>query len=185
MLTPVASREPSAWHWPTVGQKEVMRMSIMAEARRRPPLWSLWRPRIYGTSTPVVVWPRPAVAAGIKLFHTLAWVSIESCVAYVLWAGFAGRSDKRAGMAAAVVAGETLVFAGNGFRCPLTELAERYGAEHGSVTDVYLPKWFAHNIPAIHAPLLILMAYLHTRNLMRPQPRMVPEPCVGAAAVVG
>lgn len=95
MLTPVASREPSAWHWPTVGQKEVMRMSIMAEAR----------------------------------IHTLAWVSIESWVAYVLWAGFAGRSDKRAGMAAAVVAGETLVFAGNGFRCPLTVLAERYGAE--------------------------------------------------------
>jgi hypothetical protein len=36
-----------------------------------------------------------------------------------------------------------------------------YGAEHGSLTDIYLPKWFAHNMPAIHAPLLVLIAYLH------------------------
>ena len=38
---------------------------------------------------------------------------------------------------------ESLVFAANGFRCPLTELAERYRAERASVTDIYLPKWFA------------------------------------------
>jgi len=103
----------------------------------------------------------------VKTVHTLAWLSIESCVLYVLYAGFAGRSNRRAGIAAAVVAGESLVFAGNGFRCPLTEVAERYGAEKGSVTDIYLPKWFAHNLPAIHTPLLVLMAYLHARNLRR------------------
>ena len=43
---------------------------------------------------------------------------------YVLYEGFAGRSDRRAAIAAAVVAGESLVFAANGFRCPLTEIAE-------------------------------------------------------------
>lgn len=59
------------------------------------------------------------------------------------------------------------MFAANGFRCPLTELAERYGAERGSVTDIHLPKWFAQKIPAIHGPLLVLMAYLHARNLRR------------------
>jgi hypothetical protein len=117
------------------------------------------------------VTPRPAAVTAIKVFHTLAWLSIESCVIYVLYAGFAGRTDKRVGMAAAVVAGESLVFAGNGFRCPLTALAKRYGAESGSVTDIYLPAWFAHNIPAIHAPLLALMAYLHQRNHRRAQAR--------------
>jgi hypothetical protein len=86
---------------------------------------------------------------------------------YVLYAGFAGRTDKRVGIAGAIVVGESLVFAANGFRCPLTELAERYGAEHGSVTDIYLPKLFAHNIPAIHTPALVLMTYLHARNLRR------------------
>jgi len=116
-------------------------------------------------ATQAAVRSRPAVVAGIKVVHTAAWLSIESCVAYVLWAGFAGRSDRRAGVAAAVVVGEMVVFAGSGFRCPLTRLAERYGAEHGSVTDIFLPKWFARNMPAIHAPLLVLMTYLHARNL--------------------
>ncbi|GAA4413625.1 hypothetical protein GCM10023168_36590 [Fodinibacter luteus] len=113
----------------------------------------------------------------IKVVHTLAWVSIESCVLYVLVAGMAGRTNKRVGLAAAVIAGESLVFSANGFRCPLTELAERYGAERGSVTDIYLPTWFAHRIPAIHAPLLIVMTYLHARNLRRslPSSRTTPE----------
>jgi hypothetical protein len=101
----------------------------------------------------------------IKLVHTLAWFSIESCMVYVLWAGFTRQSDRRAGIAAAVVAGESLVFAANGFRCPLTQIAEHAGAERGSVTDIYLPRWFAHNLPAIHVPLIALAGYLHTRNL--------------------
>jgi hypothetical protein len=84
---------------------------------------------------------------------------------HVLYAGFARRSDRRAGIAAGVVAAETLIFAGNGFHCPLTRVAERLGAERGSVTDIYLPGWFARNLPAIHVPLIALAVYLHARNL--------------------
>jgi hypothetical protein len=47
------------------------------------------------------------------------------------------------------------------------KLAKHYEAESGAVTDIYLPKWFAHNMPAIHVPLLIVMAYLHIRNYPR------------------
>jgi hypothetical protein len=100
----------------------------------------------------------------IRGVHTAAWFSIESCVGYLLWSGATGRSDRRAGAAAAVVAGECLIFAADGFRCPLTGLAERAGATSGSVTDIYLPTWFARNLPAIHVPLLILLAWLHWRN---------------------
>ena len=141
---------------------------------RQPPPWSPWRPRPDGTPPARAARPRPAVVAAIKTVHTLAWVSIESCVLYVLYAGLVGRTDKRVGIAGAIVAGETLVFAGNGFRCPLTGLAERYGAQRGSVTDIYLPKWFAHNMPAIHTPLLVLMTYLHARNLRRAKDRGHP-----------
>ena len=42
-----------------------------------------------------------------------------------------------------------------------------FQAEMNPGDFLYLPKWFAHNLPAIHAPLLVLMAYLHARNLMR------------------
>jgi hypothetical protein len=99
--------------------------------------------------------------------HTAAWFSIESCVAYLLWSGATGRSDRRAGAAAVVVAGECLVFAADGFRCPLTGMAERAGATSGSVTDIYLPAWFARNLPAIHVPLLVLIGWLHGRTLRR------------------
>jgi hypothetical protein len=73
--------------------------------------------------------------SAVKGVHTAAWFSIESCVLYVLYAGFARRSDRWAAVAAGVVAGESLIFAANGFRCPLTGLAERLGADRGSVTD--------------------------------------------------
>jgi hypothetical protein len=53
----------------------------------------------------------------------------------------------------------------NGFRCPLTRLAEAAGAASGSVTDIYLPTWFARNLPAIHVPLLVLIGWLHGRTL--------------------
>jgi len=122
---------------------------------------------VRGRGNAIATKQNPGAVAAIKAVHTLAWLSIELCVIYVLVAGLAGRTDKRVGIAASVVAAETLVFVGNGFRCPLTGLAKRYGAESGSVTDIYLPKWFAHNLPAIHTPLLVLMAYLHLRNLRR------------------
>lgn len=108
----------------------------------------------------------PALLA-ITAAHTLVWFSIESCMVYVLYAGLANRTDRRAAIAAAVIAAESLVFAANGFRCPLTDVAESLGAEHGSVTDIYLPAWFARNLPAIHVPLLALALFLHGRNLRR------------------
>jgi hypothetical protein len=109
---------------------------------------------------------RPVLLA-IKAAHTLVWFSIESCVVYVLYAGLANRTDRRAAIAGAVIAGESLVFAANGFRCPLTNLAESLGAESGSVTDIYLPAGFARNLPAVHVPLLALALFLHRRNLGR------------------
>jgi hypothetical protein len=101
----------------------------------------------------------------VKVIHTMAWFSIESCVVYLLYSGFARRTDRRAAVAAAVVGGETLIFAANGFRCPLTDVAESLGADDGSVTDIFLPRRFARALPAIHVPLILLTAWLHRRNV--------------------
>ena len=108
----------------------------------------------------------------VKVIHTLAWFSIEWCMVYLVYAGVAKRSDRRAVLAAAVVGGESVIFAANGFRCPLTDVAESLGADDGSVTDIFLPRWFAHNLPAIHVPLIVLTAYLHGRNLWRRRSRV-------------
>ncbi len=119
---------------------------------------------------------RHAALTLIKVVHTLAWFSIESCMAYLLYAGLAKRSDRRAAVAAAVVTGEGLIFAANRWRCPLTRLAERLGARRGSVTDLYLPEWFARSLPAVHVPLVGFAAVLHARNLVSSEPRRPPGP---------
>lgn len=106
----------------------------------------------------------------VKAIHTLAWFSIESCMVYLLYAGFGRRTDRGAAVAAAVVVGENVIFAANGFRCPLTDIAESLGAEDGSITDIFLPRWFAHSLPAIHVPLILLTAYLHGRNVRQRLP---------------
>lgn len=127
------------------------------------PPWRPWRAEPRPAAS-----PRPGareVLALIKTVHTLAWFSIEACMIYLLYAGFRKQSDGRAAIAGAVVGSESLIFAANGFRCPLTQLAGRFGAERGGVTDIFLPKWFAHNLPAIHTPLLALAVVLHLRNI--------------------
>ncbi|WP_211883278.1 hypothetical protein [Pseudarthrobacter albicanus] len=100
----------------------------------------------------------------VKIVHTLAWFTIAACMVYVLYAGVRGRTDRKVGLAAGVVTAETLVFAANGFHCPLTAVAKDLGDATGSVTDIYLPKWIARNLPAIHVPLILLAVFLHWRN---------------------
>lgn len=107
---------------------------------------------------------RNAIVA-VKTVHTVIWFGIESCMLYVLAAGLRHRSDRRAALAAGVVVAEMAVFLGNGARCPLTGVAERLGSDSGSVTDIFLPRWFAHALPVIHVPLVGAAIGLHWRNL--------------------
>jgi hypothetical protein len=58
--------------------------------------------------------------------------------------------------ALATVLGESMNFAGYGWRCPLRTLAEDLGAESGQVTDIFLPRWFADRIPFIFTPPLVI-----------------------------
>lgn len=89
---------------------------------------------------------------------------------YVILAGLRRRTDRTVAIAAGMVALESVVFLANGARCPLTTMATRLGAESGSVTDIFLPKWLAHNLPVIHVPLVLLAVYLHGRNLRHRAP---------------
>lgn len=115
--------------------------------------------RVLGTNE------RAALLRAVKSFHTFAWFTIEACMVYVLYAGARGRTDRTVGLAAGVVAAETLVFAANGFHCPLTAVAKELGdSTGGSVTDIYLPRWFARNLPVIHVPLILAAVLLHWRN---------------------
>jgi len=110
---------------------------------------------------------RRVALIAVKTTHTVVWLLVEASMAYVLIAGIRGRSDRSAGMAGAIVAAESLVFLGNGAHCPLTAVAQSLGAKQASVTDIYLPRWIASNLPVIHVPFVALAIYLHGRALMR------------------
>lgn len=111
-------------------------------------------------------WRRQALVA-IKLVHTVAFFSIGSCLGYFTYSAVTGRSDRRAAIAGAVVTGEALIYAGNDWRCPLTDLAVRLGASSGSVSDIYLPRWLASHLAEITGPIFVTAAALHGRNLVK------------------
>nr|ART39074.1 H499 [uncultured bacterium] len=102
----------------------------------------------------------------MKAIHSLAFWMIQTAIFYLIYKGIRRETDAHAGVALAIAGGESLIYAGNGFRCPLTKLAEDLGAESGQVTDIFLPKWLASNIANIYVPLLAAGSFLHARNLV-------------------
>jgi len=82
----------------------------------------------------------------IKLVHTLVFWVLSLCVVYALFSGVADRITMWTWVALGLLLGESVVLAVSGWTCPLTILAERGGAVRGSVTDIFLPTWFADRI---------------------------------------
>ena len=109
---------------------------------------------------------RPLYIA-VKAVHSAAFFILQSAILYLVYKGLRSQSDRKALAAGALVGAECAVYAGNGFRCPLTGLAEDLGAEHGQVTDIFLPKWLADNIANIYAPLYVFALLLHSRSLLQ------------------
>ena len=100
----------------------------------------------------------------IKASHTLVWFAVEAALGVVLFDGITRHRSRRTAFAATLVAGESIIYLGNGARCPLSSFAERLGAEDGSVTDLFLPQRFARILPVIHVPLVIAALWLHVRR---------------------
>jgi hypothetical protein len=63
------------------------------------------------------------------------------------------------------------VFLANDGVCPLTPLAERHGASHGTVSDIFLPDAIARTIPVWATALLGLAAALHIRGAVADRSR--------------
>ncbi|MHB1133122.1 MAG: hypothetical protein ACYC4L_12150 [Chloroflexota bacterium] len=100
-------------------------------------------------------WRRLAATA-VKALHTAIFGTIAACVVYTFWCGVRNRPTRWTAPAILVVLVESAVFAGNGWRCPLTGLAEELGAESGRVTDIFLPRWFADRIPQFFTPPFVV-----------------------------
>src|SRR6476646_10402945 len=102
--------------------------------------------------------------AAIKTVHSVVFLAELGSILWLVVTGIVGRRDRSVGVAAVLVAVESAVFIANDGTCPLTPLAERYGASSGSVSDIWLPEPVARTIPYWTIPLVILAAALHVRG---------------------
>jgi hypothetical protein len=94
----------------------------------------------------------------IKFIHTLIFVFFSMCIAVVVFSALTGQISALTWWALVLVLIEAAVFFGNGWRCPLTNYAEKLGAENGSVADIFLPLWFAKRLPVIAGTIFGLAA---------------------------
>ena len=109
----------------------------------------------------------------VKAVHSLIFLALQTMIVYLVYTGIRGKTDRTTAIVGAIVGGECVIYAANGFRCPLTRVAEDLGAESGSVTDIFLPKWLAANVANIYAPMFLLAILLHVRNLRRRRSRAI------------
>lgn len=76
----------------------------------------------------------------VRGLHTAVYVVMVAAIFEVLYAATTGYAGLWLRIALVLLALETVIFVGNGMKCPLTALAVRYGAEHGYAFDTFLPE---------------------------------------------
>lgn len=109
---------------------------------------------------------RDGAILAIKLAHSVIFWILSACVLAIVEGAVRGRATAWTWWAVGLVAAESVVLAAFRGRCPLTVLAERLGAEHGAVTDIFLPKWAADRIfPVCGTTFVAALAVLLFRVL--------------------
>ena len=78
--------------------------------------------------------------AAIRGVHTAIYLVMVAAIFVLLYSGLTGATGLWLWLALGLLAVESAVFAGFGFKCPLTGLAVRYGARTGHVFDTFLPE---------------------------------------------
>ncbi len=93
----------------------------------------------------------------IKSFHTAVFMLMSVCILYILYCGLTRTYHWTLAVALVLVVVESLVFLGNGRRCPLTKMAQDAGAASGEnwVADIFLPGWFIPYVTPVCTGLFI------------------------------
>jgi hypothetical protein len=80
---------------------------------------------------------RLAVVRGV---HTTIYLVMVAAIFVLLFAALTAYSGFWLWASLGLLVVESVVFAGNGFRCPLTAIAVHHGAEKGYAFDTFLPE---------------------------------------------
>lgn len=109
-----------------------------------------------------------AAIVAVKALHTAVFLGNLSAIFWLVVTGLTGRRDRSVAVAATAVAIESAVFIANDGVCPLTQLTERFGADRGSVSDIFLPDAVARTIPIWATSLVVLGVAFHVRSALWP-----------------
>ncbi len=90
----------------------------------------------------------------IKTVHSLVLFWVVFCIGWLAYAALARDFGTLTIVALASTIAEGLIVAANRGACPLRALAEKYGAENGSVTEIFLPRPIARNAFRFAFPFL-------------------------------
>jgi hypothetical protein len=104
----------------------------------------------------------------VKFIHILIFFFMAACLSYLLYAAVTLTFNGSLVAAIACLTIEGVILLVNGCHCPLTLLAEKYGAKNGAITHLFLPPFLARNMFRVSFPLAIgVMAFLAVRYLGR------------------
>lgn len=90
----------------------------------------------------------------IKVVHTIVWAFFAGCIVAIPIASWHG-DHRIAAWLAAIVSIEVLVLVLNGWRCPLTSVANRYTQDRRDNFDIYLPLWLARHNKLVFGSLYV------------------------------
>ncbi len=104
----------------------------------------------------------------IKLLHTLVFLFVSGCIVYVVYCGISGTSNRYLWAAAGIVLSIGILYAANGFECPLATLVHTL-AGRKDISDIFFPDWFANKIMSVSAAIyvfgMLLVLYKKYRKI--------------------
>ncbi len=106
---------------------------------------------------------------GIKVVHTVVWAFFAACIVAIPVLGWYAQYVY-AVLFMILVGVEVLVLVINGWKCPLTSLAEHYTNDRRDNFDIYLPEWLARHNKTIFGTLYvagILVTIARWANIFR------------------
>jgi hypothetical protein len=92
----------------------------------------------------------------VRVVHSVIYVVMAGATLVLVYAGVTGASGLWLWIAMGLLAVESVVFAANGMKCPLTAVAVRYGAEKGFAFDTLLPERFTRHTFQCFGSLMVL-----------------------------
>ncbi len=92
----------------------------------------------------------------IKVLHTIIWVFFVLIILYILYSGIFNRIDILTWVAIVLIVVEGIILLVNGWRCPLTNLGEKYTEQTDVGFDIFLPSWVAKNNKTIFTTIYLI-----------------------------